>query len=521
MNEILTTSREFTIFNHVPLGVCVLRDDYAVLFWNRFLEDWTTIPASDILGRDLGSRFPHLNAPHYKSRLETVFQGGPPAIFSSQLHKRIFPCMLPNGDMRVHHTTVSAMPSPDGEGFCALWILEDVTELTRRNDNYRILRNQALDEIKQRKRAEEELRQANERLERQTALANRMAARAEMASAAKSEFLANMSHEIRTPMNGVIGMTELLLDTDLTFEQRKFAENVNDSAESLLGLINDILDFSKIEAGKLEMETLDFDPRKTIEDFGDALAMRAHDKGLEFNCLTRPDVPSLLRGDPGRVRQVLMNLAGNSVKFTEKGEIAVVAELVSQDDERATLKFSVRDTGIGVPEDRRKALFEAFTQVDGSTTRKYGGTGLGLTISKQLAGLMGGKIGVDSVEGEGSTFWFTGVFEKRPPGATPLAPRPRDMAAAVGDLRVLVVDGNETSRQVVGGHLEAWRIRRDEVENGREALEKLQGATERGAPYRVAILDTRTPGMDGEELARRIKADPSLKETHLILMASF
>jgi signal transduction histidine kinase/DNA-binding response OmpR family regulator len=341
--------------------------------------------------------------------------------------------------------------------------------------------------------------------------------RAEEASRTKSEFLANMSHEIRTPMNGVIAMTELALDTSPTDEQREFLETVLSSAEALLDIINDILDFSKIEAGKLSLDEAPFSVQDLLADVVRPFAVRAHSKGLELATSVGPDVPDAVVGDPTRLRQVLVNLIGNAIKFTEKGEVVVEVREGASDEEAAELAFSVRDTGLGIPRDKQGAIFEAFVQADGSTTRRYGGTGLGLTISSRLVSLMGGQLGIESEPGVGSSFGFSVRLARAADADIAAAP------AASGLLegrRILVVDDNATNRRILRETLTGWRARPTLVESGPAAIAAITAARREGAPFDAVLLDVNMPGMSGFDVAERLVQDPMLHSVTILMLTS-
>ncbi len=405
----------------------------------------------------------------------------------------------------------SAMLNEMGRFEALVCVAQDITERKRAEEELHAAKEAA-------EKANQRLRETNKHLEEATAYAKDMATQAKAANAAKSEFLAMMSHEIRTPLNGILGFSQLLMeDPRLEHEQKDFVNTIFSSGTALLSIINDILDFSKIEAGKMELESIDFDLLSVVESTGDVLGHKAAEMGLELNCFVDTQVPTRLRGDPGRLRQMLLNLAGNAVKFTEQGEVTVLAKLVEETPNTAKVRFEVKDTGIGIPEDRQALIFDRFTQVDGTTTRKYGGTGLGLAIVKRFVDMMGGEIGLESEVGKGSTFHFTIEF---PVQKTPHLATLEHQAVDIEGLPALIVDDNSTSRRLLTELATQWRMVPVAVSSGEAALQAMELARKRGHAFKLALVDSRMPGMDGFGLVGRIRKHAEMLQPTIIMLTS-
>jgi PAS domain S-box-containing protein len=475
--ELRKSEEQFrTLSEAAPVGIFCSDANGQILFVNNRLGQMAGLPSTEALG--IG----WINAVHPEDR-EAVIKVWRAGITMGMELKDECRLLTPEGHVNWVEWQTTALHAPDGslQGFVG--VIEDVTK---------------------RRAAEQRLLEAKEV--------------AEAANRAKSEFLANMSHEIRTPLNGVIGMTDLALETDLTTEQQEYLETVKMSADSLLTMINDILDFSKIEAGKIDLEVIDFNLRDCLEGTLKTLALRAHEKGLELLCEVAPDVPEAVKGDSNRLRQVLVNLVGNAIKFTDEGEVVLKAQVEAKDGQDRILQFIVSDTGMGIPPEKQKLIFDPFTQADTSTTRKYGGTGLGLTISNRLVEMMGGSIWVRSEVGRGTQFHFT--VRLRTADAKTIEMGTIATPEMLRGVRVLLVDDNRTNRRILEGMLKLWEMKSTSTEGGEEALEQLSLARDAGEPYALILTDMHMPNMDGFSLVERIRQRPELSTATIMMLTS-
>ena len=478
-----------------PASVIITDPDGTIEYVNHRFCEVTGYSAGEAVGRN--PRI--LNSGHTPAR---VFEDLWKTITAGREWRGEFANRKKSGEIYWESASISPIKSRDGSIACYLAVKEDITE---------------------RKRMEKDIQERIHDLdETQSAMLNMMEdldeekRKAEAATRAKSDFLANMSHEIRTPMNAILGMTHLALMTDLTPKQRDYVGKAHLSAQSLLGIINDILDFSKIEAGKLDMETIDFDLGEVLENLSNLITMKAQEKGLELVFAVDPEVPTALRGDPLRLGQILLNLTGNAVKFTDRGEIVVEVKPRDVGEEYAVIHFKVKDTGVGLTGEQQDGLFRSFHQADTSTTRKYGGTGLGLAISKKLTEMMEGRIGVESEPGQGATFFFTARFGRQREDAA----EPRIIPEMLRNTRALIADDNETFREVLTAYLEGFTFHVTSVPSGREALREIHDAVEHHDPYDVVYLDWQMPEMSGLETAKIIRSDPGIVPRPKVIMVT-